>query len=159
MAKKTIKEFSKKTYLVFVGILLCLLSIILFLNAGYAAKGLSFSFTYVLGFTSYVLYGILLAEGIFLIFKNKGMGFLTNKYFWFSVVLVIGLSGLVTYLLVDQDGLGKYLSFINSKNEINLFDELHIIITDYFKRETSRKISYEERKDPYGNKYKVFRVK
>lgn len=32
-------------------------------------------------------------------------------------------------------------------------------VADYFKRETSRKVSYEERKDPYGNKYKVFKVK
>ena len=32
-------------------------------------------------------------------------------------------------------------------------------VADYFKKETSKKVSYEERKDPYGNKYKVFRVK
>ena len=32
-------------------------------------------------------------------------------------------------------------------------------VSDYFKRETSRKVTYEERKDPYGNKYKLFRVK
>ena len=134
MAKKPIKEFSKKTYIVFIGILLCLLSIILFLNAGYAAKGISFSFTYVLGFTSYILYGIIFAEGIFLIFKNKGMGLLTCKYFWFAIVLIIGLSGLVTYFLVDQKEM--YLSFINSEKEISLFDELHEIIGGYFDRET-----------------------
>ena len=134
MAKKPIKEISKKTYLIFIGILLCLLGISLVLNAGYCARGVSFSFTYVLGFTSYLLYGLLFAEGIFLIIKKKGMGLLTNKYFWFAIVLVVGLSGLVTYVLVDQTD--KYISFINGQKEINLFEILHERIATYFNRET-----------------------
>ena len=31
-------------------------------------------------------------------------------------------------------------------------------VADYFKKQTSRKVSYTEHKDAYGNKYKIFRV-
>ena len=116
MANKPIKEISKRKYIVFLGVFLCLLSLILFLNAGFVSKGLSFSFTYVLGFSSYILYGLLFAEGVFLIAKNKGISLLANKYFWFAVVFVVGLSGFITYLLVDQKEL--ILSFIPSRSSV-----------------------------------------
>ena len=136
MAKKPIKEISKRKYVVFLGTFLCLLSLILFLNAGFVSKGLSFSFTYVLGFTSYILFGLIFAEGVFLIAKNKGISLLTNKYLWFSVVLVVGLSGLATYLLVEQES--AILSFIDSEdgNEIGIFGLLKSATADYFKIET-----------------------
>ena len=147
MANKNIKEFSKKTYLIFIGILLCLLSVSLCLNAGYCAKGISFSFTYVLGFTSLLLYALVFVEGIFLIINGKGIRLITNKYFWFSIVLVIGLSGLATYIIVDQT---KFLSFVSNENEIDIFEKLGTQVTDYFNPSTFKKNYFFNRNEEIG---------
>ena len=132
MSNRNIKEISKKAYRIFIGIFLCLLGITLGLNAGYAAKGVSFSFAFVLGLGSYLFYALLFVEGVFLIIRNKGMSIITSKYFWFAVILFIGATGLASYLLVDQST--SYLSFGVGENQIEVISKLNTLFDKYFVR-------------------------
>lgn len=133
MSNRNIKEISKKAYRIFIGIFLCLLGVSLCLNAGLCAKGLSFSFSYVLGLGSFLLYTFLFVEGVILMLKNKSFSALSNKYFWFAIIFLIGASGLVTYILVDQSAL--YLSFGTGEGQAEITSKLVGNFDQYFNKQ------------------------
>ncbi len=74
MAKEKKKFVPKKKYFTyFGGIALCLLSIILIVNIGVVSRLLTFVPLALFGIVQYVFYGLLYAEGIYLLFKEKSI--------------------------------------------------------------------------------------
>ncbi len=66
-------QIDHKYFTFFGGIAYSLLAVILVMNIGYFARVVAFPFLYLFGMCSYVIYGLLYANGIFLLFKGTNM--------------------------------------------------------------------------------------
>ncbi|MCR5505462.1 MAG: DUF87 domain-containing protein [Bacilli bacterium] len=71
--KNKVHQVNKRTVAFFLGVALCLLSVILVMNVGYVARGIAFPFFYLFGTGSYILYLWMYAVGISLLFRGKGI--------------------------------------------------------------------------------------
>jgi len=70
---KNIKPISKRFFQIFGGIAICLLSIILIINVGVPARGLSFPFVYTFGIYSYLIFALVYLKGFSMIFQINGL--------------------------------------------------------------------------------------
>ncbi len=95
--EKKVRKASSGQLCFFGGIALCLLSVVLIMNRGIIAKGLSFLFTYLFGTISYLVYFIIFGYGINLLLKEKVLKikisyrFISYFILFFSILMVASL--------------------------------------------------------------------
>ena len=80
---------NKNHFYIFIGIFLCLLTLILCLNTGPVARVLSTPFTFVFGSLSYLIYIAFNLLGLRFIFVKKLVKIKINVYFFASLILVV----------------------------------------------------------------------
>ena len=115
---------NKTHFCVFIGIFLCLLSIILVLNTGVVARVLSTPFTFVFGSLSYFLYIAINVLGLRLIFVKKGIKVRFNSYVLASLLLFVSISMLFTHFIYTSGRGGFALALATNREAytINFFD-------------------------------------
>ena len=115
---------NKNHFYVFIGLFLCLLSVILVLNTGVVARVLSTPFTFVFGSLSYFLYIAVNVLGLRLIFAKKGIKIKFSSYLLASLILFISLSMFFTHFAVTVGRGGFTLGMVTSQEAqtINFFE-------------------------------------
>ena len=115
---------NKNHFYVFIGLFLCLFSIILVLNTGVVARVLSTPFTFVFGSLSYFLYVAINILGLRLIFAKKGIKLKFNSYFLASLLLYVSISMFFTHFAVTAGRGGFTLGMVTSQEAqtINFFE-------------------------------------
>ena len=124
MANKKPFIVNKNHYFIFIGIFLCLITLILGLNIGIVARVLSTPFTYALGSIAYLLYVAIHLLGLRFIFVRKILKIRFNVYFFATLVLLI--AGMICYThfasLSYPNVSGKFLAFTNSDKSENFLE-------------------------------------
>ncbi|MFA5503067.1 MAG: hypothetical protein WDA35_01610, partial [Bacilli bacterium] len=87
---------------IFLGLFLCLIATILFLDLGYIARTLTFLFTISFGFTSYFFYLLFFFLGIFILLRSKKIEIQLARYLPGIVLILLGVSALLSYFS-DKD--------------------------------------------------------
>lgn len=87
---------------IFLGLFLCLIATILFLDLGYIARTLTFLFTISFGFTSYFFYLLFFFLGIFILLRSKKIEIQLARYLPGIVLILLGASALLSYFS-DKD--------------------------------------------------------
>ena len=106
---------NKNHFYVFIGLFLCLISIILVLNVGPVARVLSTPFTFSLGWVSYFLYLAINILGLRMIFTKKFFRLRFNSYFFASIILFISILMIVSHFaIMADDNIGGRLLVISS---------------------------------------------
>ena len=82
---------TKNHFYVFIGLFLCLLSVVLILNTGVVARVLSTPFTYAFGSLSYFLYFFVLIIGLRSVFAKKVTKLRFNSYLFATIVMIIAI--------------------------------------------------------------------
>lgn len=95
--KKT-KQISSRYMNFFIGVTICLISVILIMNVGYPARAIAFPFFYAFGIMSYGVYLLLYAVGLSYLFRGKGLKLKINARFFGG--LFIFLSGILLATLI-----------------------------------------------------------
>ena len=115
---------NKNHFYVFIGLFLCLLSVVLVLNTGIVARILSTPFTFVFGSLSYFLYIAINILGLRLIFIKKGIRIKFNSYFLATLILIISVSMFFTHFAVTVGRGGFTLGMVTSQETqtINFFE-------------------------------------
>ena len=89
MANKKPFVANKNHFYIFVGIAMCLITVILCLNTGPVARYASTPFTYAFGTLSYLLYIAFAALGLRFIFAKKFIKVKLNIYFFATLILLV----------------------------------------------------------------------
>lgn len=89
MANKKPFVANKNHFYIFVGIAMCLITVILCLNTGPVARYAAFPFVYAFGALSYALFIAVAALGLRFIFAKKFIKIKFNIYFFASLILII----------------------------------------------------------------------
>ena len=115
---------NKNHFYVFIGLFLCLLSVILVLNTGVVARVLSTPFTFLFGSLSYFLYIAINVLGLRLIFAKKGIKVKFNSYFLASLILFVSISMFFAHFVATSSFDGSYLAFVTNAEakSINFFE-------------------------------------
>ena len=115
---------NKNHFYVFIGLFLCLFSVILVLNTGVVARVLSTPFTFIFGSLSYFLYISVNVLGLRLIFAKKGVKVKFNSYFLASLILFISISMFFAHFVSVNSFGGSYLAFVTNgeAHTINFFE-------------------------------------
>ena len=100
--KKTIHHVNKKTVAFFLGVLLCLLSVILVVNVGYVARAIAFPFFYIFGITSYLVYLWLYIQGVSFLFRKKGIKVTLSWRTLGFILIFLGLSAITTLVFAKN---------------------------------------------------------
>ena len=120
---------TKNHFYVFLGLFLCLFSVVLILNTGVVARFLSTPLTYFFGSLSYFFYLFINIVGLRLVFAKKLIKFRFNSYFFASIVMSIAIMMLFAHFtivntfkgtivgLVTDAGAGT-TSFIDAYNSV-----------------------------------------
>ena len=117
MPKKKPFVANKNHYFVFIGLFLCLITLILCLNTGPVARVLSTPFTYALGSCSYLVYIAFNLLGLRFIFVRKLLKIKINVYF-FGILLLL-TAGIIFYAhftSIFTLGEGRYLVMAEGDN-------------------------------------------
>ena len=125
MPSKKKLEISKRSFTLFIGILLCLFSIMLILNVGYVARAISFPFLYVFGFGAYLLYLLFFINGFCLIFLDHPLLFRRKIRIPGLLFAFLGIIILITIIATKNDPLlvlGSGGS--NQRNFFNAFNDV-----------------------------------
>ena len=122
---------NKNHFYVFIGLFLCLFSIILVLNTGVVARVLSTPFTFVFGSLSYFLYVAINVLGLRLIFAKKGIKLKFNSYVLASIILFVSISMFFTHFYVTSGRGGFTLGMVTRQEAqtINFF-EAYVAVFD-----------------------------
>ena len=132
MANKKPFIVNKNHYFIFIGIFLCLITLILGLNIGPVAILLSTPFTYALGSIAYLLYIALHLLGLRFIFVRKILKIRFNVYFFATLILLI--AGMICYThcvsLSYPNVSGKFLAFANTDKSENFFEVYNRLISE-----------------------------
>ncbi len=111
---KQIKDIPMNKIKFCLGLMLCLLSIILVIDAGYVARTFNFIFYFLFGFGLYFIYLIMFLSGIYLMFfKNKKI--VRYKIFLISGTIIAYLS-ILTLLSLSLTSGAEILKFENYDN-------------------------------------------
>ena len=102
---------NKNHFYVFIGLFLCLFSVILVLNTGIVARVLSTPFTFLFGSLSYFLYIAINVLGLRLIFAKKGIKVRFNSYFLASLILFISISMFFAHFASSLSLNKQYIAF------------------------------------------------
>ena len=115
---------NRNHFCVFVGLFLCLFSVILVLNTGVVARVLATPFTFVFGSLSYFLYIGINVLGLRLIFAKKGFKIRFNSYLLATLILFVSISMFFTHFVRTSGTGGFYLAFATNQEAqtINFFD-------------------------------------
>lgn len=114
--KKKTRQVNPRTFSFFVGVAICLLSVILIMNVGYPARAFAFLPFYLLGIGSYAFYLFLYAVGLSYLFRGKGLGFkLNNKFLGVFLLVIAGLM-MTTLISCSSDLPGK--EFLKQYNDL-----------------------------------------
>ena len=89
MANKKPFVANKNHFYIFVGIAMCLITVILCLNTGPVARYAAFPFVYAFGALSYALFIAVAALGLRFIFAKKFIKIKFNIYFFASLILIV----------------------------------------------------------------------
>ncbi len=89
MANKKPFVANKNHFYIFIGIAMCLITVILCLNTGPVARYAAFPFVYAFGALSYVLFIVVAALGLRLIFAKKFIKIKLNIYFLATLILLV----------------------------------------------------------------------
>ena len=108
------REVSNKTFSMFLGIGLVLLSIILIINVGYVARVFAFVPLYLIGMMSWAIFVYTIVDGVFLVVKKEHIHFQNKVRVVGLVIGFIALSILVS--LMASNNLGKVL-FVSTIEE------------------------------------------
>ena len=100
--KKTIHHVNKKTVAFFLGVLLCLVSIILVVNVGYVARAIAFPFFYTFGITSYLIYLWFYIQGVSFLFRKKGIKVTLSWRTLGFILIFLGLSAITTLIFAKN---------------------------------------------------------
>ena len=122
---------NKNHFYVFIGLFLCLFSIILVLNTGVVARVLSTPFTFVFGSLSYFLYVVINVLGLRVIFAKKGIKLRFNSYFLASLLLYVSISMFFTHFYVTSGRGGFTLGMVTNRDAYTInFFEAYIAVFD-----------------------------
>ena len=115
---------NKNHFYVFIGLFLCLFSVILVLNTGVVARVLSTPFTFLFGSLSYFLYIAINVLGLRLIFAKKGIRIKFNSYVLASLLLFVSISMFFTHFIYTSGRGGFTLAMVTSQDAqtINFFE-------------------------------------
>ena len=124
MAEKKPFIANKNHFCVFVGLFLCLFSVILVLNTGVVARVLATPFTFAFGSLSYFLYIAINILGLRLIFAKKGIKVKFNSYFLASLLLFVSISMFFAHFVYTSGRGGFTLALATNSDAqtINFFD-------------------------------------
>ena len=112
---------NKNHFYIFTGIAMCLISVILCLNTGPAARYAAFPFVYAFGALSYALFIAVAALGLRFIFAKKFIKIKLNIYFFATLILLI--AGFMFYAHFQSifELNGEYLA-LSTNNELKTQD-------------------------------------
>ena len=102
---------NKNHFYVFIGLFLCLFSVILVLNTGIVARVLSTPFTFLFGSLSYFLYIAINVLGLRLIFAKRGIKVRFNSYFLASLILFVSISMFFAHFASSLSLNKQYIAF------------------------------------------------
>ena len=110
---------NKNHFYVFIGLFLCLFSVILVLNTGIVARVLSTPFTFLFGSLSYFLYIAINVLGLRLIFAKKGIKVRFNSYFLASLILFISISMFFAHFASSLNLDKQYIAFTTAAGSMD----------------------------------------
>lgn len=117
--KKTPKKITPRAVSFFVGVTICLFSVILIMNVGGPARLFALPFFYAFGLVSYVVYLLMYALGLSFLFRGKGVKIRFNSRLFGSVILFITLTMIAT--LIQCKSSLPTSSFVSDYNHL-VFD-------------------------------------
>ena len=124
MSEKKPFVANRNHFYVFIGLFLCLFSIILVLNTGVVARVLSTPFTFAFGSLSYFLYIAINVLGLRLIFAKKGIKIKFNSCVLASLLLFVSISMFFTHFVrtAGRGGFTLGLATSQEAQTINFFE-------------------------------------
>lgn len=133
--EKKVRKASSGQLCFFGGIALCLLSVVLIMNRGIIAQGLSFLFTYLFGTISYLVYFVIFGYGIYLLLKEKVLKIKFSYRFISYVILFISILMIATLITFKDKGAIATANFKNDVFNANfkVQDEADRRVMSYFK--------------------------
>ncbi len=122
MANKKPFVANKNHFYIFVGIAMCLITVILCLNTGPVARYAAFPFVYAFGALSYALFIAVAALGLRFIFAKKFIKIKFNIYFFASLILIVaGFMFYAHFQSVATLNEGEYLA-LSTNTELKTRD-------------------------------------
>ena len=122
MANKKPFVANKNHFYIFVGIAMCLITVILCLNTGPVARYAAFPFVYAFGALSYALFIAVAALGLRFIFAKKFIKIKFNIYFFASLILIIaGFMFYAHFQSMFTLNEGEYLA-LSTNTELKTYD-------------------------------------
>ena len=116
MNKKKKFTVNQRTFSFFIGVFICLLSVILIMNVGYPARAIALPFFYTFGIGSYLIYLFLYAVGLSYLFRGKGIKLKINLRFFGVLLLFIAILGISTLIICSRAELTK--DFFSTYNNL-----------------------------------------
>ena len=122
MANKKPFVANKNHFYIFVGIAMCLITVILCLNTGPVARYAAFPFVYAFGALSYALFIAVAALGLRFIFAKKFIKIKFNIYFFASLILIVaGFMFYAHFQSMVALNEGEYLA-LSTNTELKTYD-------------------------------------
>ena len=123
---------NKNHFCVFIGLFLCLLSVVLVLNTGPVARVLSTPFTFLFGSLSYFIYLAVNVLGLKLIFTKKAFKITINTYFIASLVLFVSITMFFAHFVSINSFDGKHVALATSEDgtALNVMDAFLKVFND-----------------------------
>ena len=104
---------TKNHFYIFLGLFLCLLSVILILNTGVVARVLSTPFTYLFGSLSYFIYFFFIVVGLRLVITKKVTKLRFNSYFFATIVMSIAVMMFFAHFTIVDTFKGTIVGLTN----------------------------------------------
>ena len=121
--KKAPKKINPRTVSFFIGVTICLFSVILIMNVGYFARFFALPFFYAFGLVSYAVYLLFYAIGLSYLFRGKGLKFKFTARFFGGVFVFLSLVLIAT--LIQCKSAMPTKGFVSEYNHL-VFDEREI---------------------------------
>ena len=115
--KKPVKKIQKRSFTFFGGIAFCLFAVVLILNVGYVIRAIAYPFVLFFGAASSLIYFFIYAFGLSLFFREKGIKFRFNNYFFGALIIFIGTTMIATLVATSKDALTSS-TFFSRYNEL-----------------------------------------
>ena len=113
---------NKNHFYIFIGIAMCLITVILCLNTGPVARYVAFPFVYAFGALAYALFIAVAALGLRLIFAKKFIKIKFNIYFFATLILLIaGFMFYAHFQSIIELNEGEYLA-LSTNTELKTYD-------------------------------------
>ena len=132
MSEKKPFVANRNHFCVFVGLFLCLFSVILCLNTGVVARVLATPFTFLFGSLSYFLYIAVNVLGLRLIFAKKLFKIRFNTYLIASIIILFSIGMFFAHFVSLNSFNGKFIAFTTDEGAgtINFMDAFKSVFDD-----------------------------